>query len=52
MVRFLASSLLCVACATSSAVGPEAKEVASKGSLRAAINYGNAVLAQKDPTTG
>src|SRR3954452_23427136 len=52
MVGVRASSLLCVACATSSATRPEAKEVAPKGPLRAAINYGNAVLALKDPATG
>jgi len=45
------SPLLC-ACATAGSVRPETKEIAPKGSLRAAINFGNPVLAQKDPATG
>ena len=39
------------ACATSSPVRPDPKEIAPGGSLRAAINFGNPVLAQKDPAT-
>src|SRR5437764_3416740 len=45
------SPLLC-ACATAGSVRPETKEIAPKGSLRAAINFGNPVLAQKDPASG
>ena len=48
---FVLSTLLC-ACATSGPLRPEAKAIAPKGSLRAAINLGNPVLAQKDPATG
>jgi polar amino acid transport system substrate-binding protein len=51
VAAFVGPALLC-ACATSSAVRPEAKEIASKDHLRAAINFGNPVLAQKDPATG
>jgi polar amino acid transport system substrate-binding protein len=40
-------------CATSAGtMRPEAREIAPKGSLRAAINFGNPVLAQKDPGSG
>jgi len=42
-----------VAGAMASEVSPDVvKELAPTGRLRAAINYGNPVLAQKDPTTG
>jgi polar amino acid transport system substrate-binding protein len=51
VAAFVGPALLC-ACATSSAVRPEAKEIAPRDSLRAAINFGNPVLAQKDPATG
>src|ERR1041384_794927 len=44
-------TLLC-ACAPSGSPRPEAGEIAPKGTLRAAINFGNPVLAQKDPATG
>jgi polar amino acid transport system substrate-binding protein len=41
------------ACATAPTVPPEAiADLAPSGKLRVAINYGNAVLAQKDPATG
>src|SRR3954462_9413898 len=41
------------ACATAGNLrAGEAKEIAPTGRLRAAINLGNAVLAQKDPATG
>jgi polar amino acid transport system substrate-binding protein len=40
-------------CATGSVAPPGARsELAPTGKLRAAINFGNAVLAQKDPATG
>jgi len=46
------AALLC-ACATATAGRREArKEIAPAGKLRAAINFGNPVLAQKDPATG
>jgi polar amino acid transport system substrate-binding protein len=51
VAAFVGPALLC-ACATSTAVRPEAKEIAPRDSLRAAINFGNPVLAQKDPATG
>jgi polar amino acid transport system substrate-binding protein len=52
-VSSIVVSVLASACATGGATSrPEAKEIAPKGTLRAAINYGNAVLAQKDPATG
>src|SRR3954467_3891642 len=41
-----------IACATTTTVRPEPKEIAPSGKLRAAINFGNPVLAQKDPATG
>ena len=41
------------ACATGPRVSPEARdEIARTGKVRAAINYGNPVLARKDPATG
>jgi polar amino acid transport system substrate-binding protein len=41
------------ACATVASVPPDAaKDLAPGGKLRAAINFGNPVLAQKDPATG
>jgi polar amino acid transport system substrate-binding protein len=51
VAAFVVPALLS-ACATSSGVRPEAKEIVPEGSLRAAINFGNPVLAQKDPSTG
>ena len=51
-VLLLAGALLS-SCATVPAVPPGARsELAPSGKLRAAINFGNPVLAQKDPTTG
>lgn len=42
-----------VSCATTTFVPPQARtELASTGKLRAAINFGNPVLAQRDPATG
>jgi len=56
MTKAVSSIVVCVlacACATGgAATRPEAKEIAPKGPLRAAINFGNPVLAQKDPATG
>ena len=40
------------ACATTSAPPEAVKELAPTGKLRAAINYGNPVLARPDPATG
>jgi len=41
------------ACATVASVPPDAaKDLAPGGKLRTAINFGNPVLAQKDPATG
>ncbi|HWK44595.1 MAG TPA: ABC transporter substrate-binding protein [Stellaceae bacterium] len=53
----LATSFTCMtllaACSTANAASPEAaKDLAPSGRLRAAINFGNPVLAQKDPKTG
>ncbi len=39
-------------CATTSAPPEAVRELAPTGKLRAAINYGNPVLAQRDPATG
>jgi len=51
-VVLLAGALLS-ACATVSTVPPMAhSELAPTGKLRAAINFGNPVLAQKDPVSG
>jgi polar amino acid transport system substrate-binding protein len=51
-VLLLAGALLS-SCATVPTVPPGARsELAPSGKLRAAINFGNPVLAQKDPTTG
>jgi polar amino acid transport system substrate-binding protein len=48
----LALLVLLGACATTSAPPEAVKELAPTGKLRAAINYGNPVLAQRDATTG
>jgi polar amino acid transport system substrate-binding protein len=48
----LALLVLLGACATTSAPPEAVKELAPTGKLRAAINYGNPVLAQRDPATG
>ena len=37
---------------TNEAIGAVRNELAPTGTLRAAINFGNPVLAQKDPATG
>jgi len=55
MKRILAGGLLAfvAACATQQAPSPEAvRDLAPTGKLRAAINFGNSVLAQKDPASG
>ena len=50
---WLACLPLLGACATANMVRPEVvKDLAPTGKLRAAINFGNPVLAQKDPATG
>jgi polar amino acid transport system substrate-binding protein len=44
---------LMAACASTPPVPPSARaELAPTGTLRAGINYGNVILAQKDPATG
>jgi polar amino acid transport system substrate-binding protein len=44
---------LMAACASTPQVPPSARaELAPTGTLRAGINYGNVILAQKDPATG
>ena len=55
MIKLIVSvtGLLLAACATAEAALPdEVKDLAPSGRLRAAINFGNPVLAQKDPATG
>jgi len=50
---WLACLPLLAACAGAGTAPPEvARELAPTGKLRAAINFGNPVLAQKDPATG
>jgi polar amino acid transport system substrate-binding protein len=53
-LAWLAACLpLLAACATTATAPPGvAKDLAPTGKLRAAINFGNPVLAQKDPATG
>jgi polar amino acid transport system substrate-binding protein len=47
------AAVMLASCALGSTVSPEARsQLASTGKLRAAINYGNPVLATKNPTTG
>jgi polar amino acid transport system substrate-binding protein len=49
----LACLLLLGACASQPGVAPEvARDLAPTGKVRAAINFGNPVLAQRDPATG
>ena len=53
MLAGFASVLLMAACASTPQVPPSARaELAPTGTLRAGINYGNVILAQKDPVTG
>ena len=57
MLRTIAAAVLLaagtVAASAQGAAAPEVvKELAPTGKLRAAINLGNAVLAQKDPASG
>ncbi|HET7825727.1 MAG TPA: ABC transporter substrate-binding protein [Anaeromyxobacter sp.] len=50
---WLALTLPCAAHAMKSDAPPDAiRDLAPRGTLRAAINFGNPVLAQKDPATG
>src|SRR5882757_5438569 len=52
-LAWLACLSLAGACTTANVVRPDAgKDLAPTGRLRAAINLGNPVLAQKDPATG
>jgi polar amino acid transport system substrate-binding protein len=52
-LAWLACLSLAAACTTANGVRPDAgKDLAPTGRLRAAINLGNPVLAQKDPATG
>jgi polar amino acid transport system substrate-binding protein len=47
------AAVVLASCAVASTITPEARsQLASTGKLRAAINYGNPVLATKSPTTG
>ena len=53
IVTAIAGSFLLESCATAPQVFPAARaELAPGGKLRAGINYGNVVLATKDPKTG
>jgi polar amino acid transport system substrate-binding protein len=55
MLKFLQTLavILFASHATAQTVSPQlVRELAPEGKLRAAINFGNPVLAQKDPTTG
>lgn len=56
MVRLLASCIalwLCITGADAATVAPDVlHDLAPSGQLRAAINFGNTVLAQKDPASG
>ena len=51
-LRWFAGLAVLGACAASIAPGDAVKDLAPTGRLRAAINFGNPVLAQKDPATG
>ena len=48
----LASLALLMSCATSQAPAAAVSELAPTGKLRAAINFGNPILATKDPASG
>jgi polar amino acid transport system substrate-binding protein len=53
LLAWLACLIVLGGCATSGTAPPDAvKDLASTGRLRAAINFGNPVLAQKDPASG
>ena len=53
MIKTLRYALACLAPLAASAAEPEATHsLAPGGTLRAAINFGNPVLAQRDPATG
>lgn len=53
MRLFAVMLLLLAACASAPRISPEARnELASTGKVRVAINYGNPVLARKDPASG
>ena len=52
LVAYLALLAFLGGCATTTAPPEAAKALAPTGKLRAAINYGNTVLAQRDPATG
>ena len=54
MNKFVAplTGMLLAASAVGAAPGDAVKDLAPSGRLRAAINFGNSVLAQKDPATG
>lgn len=53
MTAALACAAFLYGCATAPTAPPDAvADLAPGGKLRAAINFGNAVLAQKDPATG
>src|SRR5262249_60288177 len=53
IVLALAGAALMSACASVPPPSPAARtELAPTGKLRAGINYGNFILAQKDPATG
>lgn len=53
MTAAIAGAALLFGCATAPTVPPDAMaDLAPGGKLRAAINFGNAVLVQKDPATG
>lgn len=49
----LASLVLLASCATMSQISPAARsDLAPTGKLRAAVNFGNPILAARDPSTG
>ena len=55
MIRLLLTlscAFILAGCASAPAVAPPAAILAPSGTLRAAINFGNPILATKDPVTG
>jgi polar amino acid transport system substrate-binding protein len=53
LLTSLAGFVMLAGAASAQSVSPEiVKDLAPQGTLRAAINFGNPVLAQKDPATG